>query len=99
MRIAPSPRPPFGLLPRRSVAPVRASFERRPRSIRCTCPLRSFARGRRVNVYTVLSSSRPERYAVCDSTGFVIPISEIERARLLEEPRRSRHSGDLEQEG
>lgn len=50
-------------------------------------------------VYTVLSSSRPERYAVCDSTGFVIPISEIERARLLEEPRRSRHSGDLEQEG
>lgn len=50
-------------------------------------------------VYTVLRSSRPERYAVCDSTGFVIPISEIERARLLEEPRRSRHSGDLEQEG
>lgn len=50
-------------------------------------------------VYTVLTSSRPERYAVCDSTGFVIPISEIEWARLLEEPRRSRHSGDLEQEG
>jgi hypothetical protein len=50
-------------------------------------------------VYTVLSSSRPERYAVCDSTGFVIPISEIERARLLEEPRRSRRRGDLEREG
>ena len=50
-------------------------------------------------VYTVLTSSRPERYAVCDSTGFVIPISEIERARLLEEPRRSRHGVDLEQDG
>ena len=53
----------------------------------------------RMLVYTVLSSSRPERYAVCDSTGFVIPISEIERARLLEEPRRSRQRRDLEQKG
>jgi len=41
-------------------------------------------------VYAVLSSSRPERYAVCDSTGFVIAVSEIERVQLLEEPRRSR---------
>ncbi len=38
-------------------------------------------------VYAVLSSSRPERYAVCDSTGFVIAISEIEKVSLLEEPR------------
>ncbi len=41
-------------------------------------------------VYAVLTSSRPERYAVCDSTGFVLAISEIEKVRLLEEPRRSR---------
>ncbi len=41
-------------------------------------------------VYVVLSSSMPERYAVCDSTGFVIRFSDIERVRLLEEPRRAR---------
>ena len=41
-------------------------------------------------VYAVLTSSRPERYAVCDSTGFVLAISEIEKVRLLEEPRRSK---------
>ena len=40
-------------------------------------------------VYSVLTSSRPERYAVCDSTGFVLAISEIEKVRLLEEPRRA----------
>ncbi len=41
-------------------------------------------------VYAVLTSSRPERYAVCDSTGFVLAISEIEKVRLLEEPRRAK---------
>ncbi len=41
-------------------------------------------------VYAVLTSSRPERYAVCDSTGFVLALSEIEKVRLLEEPGRSR---------
>lgn len=41
-------------------------------------------------VYTVLTSSRPENYAVCDATGFSIPIDAIERVQLLERapPRR-----------
>ena len=34
----------------------------------------------------VLTSSRPERYAVCDSTGFSVAHSEIERARVLKRP-------------
>jgi hypothetical protein len=33
--------------------------------------------------FTVISSSRPERYAVCDSTGFRRAWHEIERAVLL----------------
>ena len=37
-------------------------------------------------VVTVLRSSRPERYAVCDATGFPFPHSGIERIHLLDEP-------------
>ncbi len=50
-------------------------------------------------VYAVLSSSRPERYAVCDSTGFVLPLAEIEKLRLLEEPRRSPSKRDARRLG
>ena len=35
-------------------------------------------------VYAVLTSSRPERYAVCDSTGFTLAIDEIERIQVLD---------------
>lgn len=35
-------------------------------------------------VYAVLQSSHPERYAVCDSTGFTLPIAEIERVQVLD---------------
>jgi hypothetical protein len=34
----------------------------------------------------VLTSSRPERYAVCDSTGTIVAHAEIERARVLDRP-------------
>ena len=34
-------------------------------------------------IYAPLSSSRPERYAVCDSTGFRLPLDSIERVQLL----------------
>ncbi len=37
-------------------------------------------------VYAVLTSSRPERYAVCDSTGFRLALDEIERVQVLERP-------------
>ena len=37
-------------------------------------------------VYAVLTSSRPERYAVCDSTGFTVPLAEIERVQMLQDP-------------
>ncbi len=33
--------------------------------------------------YLVLTSSRPERYAVCDSTGFPLPIDELQMVVLL----------------
>ncbi len=33
--------------------------------------------------FAVVSSSRPERYAICDSTGFRRSWSEIERAVLV----------------
>jgi hypothetical protein len=33
--------------------------------------------------FAVVTSSRPERYAVCDSTGFRRPWREIERAALV----------------
>lgn len=35
--------------------------------------------------YIALSSSHPERYAVCDSTGFSIRFEAIERVVLLRE--------------
>jgi hypothetical protein len=39
--------------------------------------------------FAVVTSSRPERYAVCDSTGFLRRFDELERAVVLEsEPRR-----------
>jgi len=34
-------------------------------------------------VYAALRSSRPERYAVCDSTGARAPLAEVERAALV----------------
>jgi hypothetical protein len=41
--------------------------------------------------FAVVTSSRPERYAVCDSTGFVLRFDELERAVVLEsEPRAPR---------
>ncbi len=36
-------------------------------------------------VYAVLTSSHPERYAVCDSTGFTLAIAEIERIQVLDQ--------------
>ncbi len=37
--------------------------------------------------YVVLTSSRPERYGVCDSTGFGLRLDEVDRVVLLAEPR------------
>ena len=37
--------------------------------------------------YAVVTSSRPERYAVCDSTGFWLAMGQIERAQLLDRSR------------
>ncbi len=34
-------------------------------------------------IYRVVTSSRPEKYAICDSTGFVVPLHAIHRAQLL----------------
>lgn len=34
--------------------------------------------------FAVITSSRPERYAVCDSTGFLRRFDELERAVVLE---------------
>jgi hypothetical protein len=33
-------------------------------------------------VYAPLHSSRPERYGICDSTGFAVALGAIERAQL-----------------
>lgn len=33
--------------------------------------------------YAVITSSRPERYAVCDSTGFLLPLEGIARVQRL----------------
>jgi len=33
--------------------------------------------------YAALTSSHPERYAVCDSTGVTVGFAEVERAHLL----------------
>lgn len=40
--------------------------------------------------FAVVTSSRPERYAVCDSTGFRRAWHEIERAVLVSGPRKQR---------
>jgi len=37
-------------------------------------------------VYTVITSSRPERYAVCDAVGFSLPMHAITKTRLLRDP-------------
>lgn len=37
-------------------------------------------------LYAVLTSTHPERYAVCDSTGFSLDLAEIERVTLLDRP-------------
>ncbi len=34
-------------------------------------------------LYVAVTSSRPEKYAVCDSTGFTVPFHEIDRVQLL----------------
>ncbi len=36
--------------------------------------------------YLVLTSSRPERYGVCDSTGFALPMNELRKVVLLKAP-------------
>jgi len=38
--------------------------------------------------YRVVSSSRPERYGVCDATAFSLPLHAIERVVPVREPRR-----------
>ena len=35
--------------------------------------------------YVALTSSHPERYAVCDSTGFAIRLDRVKRVVLLRE--------------
>lgn len=37
-------------------------------------------------VYAVITSSRPERYAVCDAVGFSIRCDAVERTQLLRDP-------------
>jgi hypothetical protein len=37
-------------------------------------------------LYAVFTSSHPERYGVCDSTGFALDLAEIEGVTLLERP-------------
>ena len=34
-------------------------------------------------IYAPITSSRPERYAVCDSTGFGIPFTAIRKTQVL----------------
>jgi hypothetical protein len=41
-------------------------------------------------VYAVITSSRPEKYALCDATGFVVPLDAIRNAALLRASPRSR---------
>jgi hypothetical protein len=41
-------------------------------------------------VYAVITSSRPEKYAVCDATGFIVPLDAIRSAVLLAPSSRSR---------
>ena len=37
-------------------------------------------------VYAVITSSRPEKYAVCDAVGFSIPRTAVEATKLLRDP-------------
>ncbi|MBW2279449.1 MAG: hypothetical protein JRG76_06825 [Deltaproteobacteria bacterium] len=37
-------------------------------------------------VYAVITSSRPEKYAVCDAIGFSIPRAAVASTRLLRDP-------------
>ncbi|HTO69644.1 MAG TPA: hypothetical protein VMR31_07255 [Myxococcota bacterium] len=80
---------------------VREAVERAHRESR---PVRLHARDGEVVVARILgfdaeelrfiavTSSRPENYAVCDSTGFVRRFDELERAVVLEsKPRGRRH--------
>ena len=39
-----------------------------------------------VLLYAVSTSTHPERYGVCDSTGFRLPLREIESAALSQAP-------------
>ena len=39
--------------------------------------------------YLVLTSSRPERYGVCDSTGFTLPMDQLQKVVLLKAPTRA----------
>jgi hypothetical protein len=41
--------------------------------------------------FAVVTSSRPERYAVCDSTGFLRRFDELERAVVLDSPDEKRN--------
>ncbi len=43
-------------------------------------------------VYAPVTSSRPERYAVCDSVGFEVPLAAIVRATPLAPDRRERQA-------
>jgi hypothetical protein len=74
-------------------------------AVQSGCPVRLHARDGEVLVarildadedgfrFAVVTSSRPERYGVCDSTGFLREWDEIERATPLAEgqQRPSRH--------
>jgi hypothetical protein len=41
-------------------------------------------------MYAVVTSSRPEKYALCDATGFIIPLDAIQKASVLWGPSRGR---------
>jgi hypothetical protein len=44
-------------------------------------------------VYTPVTSSRPEKYALCDATGFAVPLEAIRKAALLGPSRGSSRGG------
>jgi hypothetical protein len=68
-------------------------------AVQAGCPVRLHTRDGEVLVariletdergirFAVVTSSRPERYGVCDSTGFLRDWDEIERAALVAEGR------------
>jgi hypothetical protein len=43
-------------------------------------------RGPREVTYAVVTSSRPEKYALCDATGFIIQLDAIRKASVLRGP-------------